>query len=165
MKRLGLSRLRPVTGVLAVTAVLAGSGAAAAECARPQELHALNTRVLQTELMVAALACGYQAGYNRFVGAFRHDLVEHGGTLRAYFRRQYGSEGQTRLDHFITRLANEESGRSNLDRLAFCAATAVQLERLSGAEQVRLDHVIDGLALATRHGIPACAGAQALREE
>ena len=102
MKRWELSRLRPAAGVLAVVAALAGGQAIAADCARPQELHALNTRVLQTELMVAALACGYQAGYNRFVGAFRHDLIEQGGTLRATLERN---------SHDRLRIAFSDTGR------------------------------------------------------
>jgi hypothetical protein len=100
----------------------------------------IEVRRLQTNMMVAALACGARADYNDFVITHRPSLQKYGQVIRTEFRRRYGKDGDNRLNKFVTRLANEASARSNADRENFCAeATAsFQEARMQGASLVQL---------------------------
>jgi hypothetical protein len=91
----------------------------------------IEVRRLQTNLMVAALACGARADYNEFILAHRPSLQKYGKTIKAEFRRRYGKEGSKRLNRFVTRLANEASARSNADRDAFCADASALFDQAS----------------------------------
>lgn len=98
----------------------------------PKERDAIAFRLLQTELMVAALSCGrqdYRSKYNTFVIRFRPALRSNGRTLRAIFKRTYGRHGKRRLEAYVTRLANEASVRS-LERAGFCATAGRKLDAL-----------------------------------
>ena len=141
--------------------LLAVGSASAESCAAPAEQRALNARVLQTELMVTALACGYRADYNAFVGTFRAELALRGGALRAYFARRYGARAEDELNRFVTRLANQESARSNESRAKFCSDGAALFGRLADATPVKFDQLVDAPAFALSHGVPACASASA----
>lgn len=69
-----MSRRAPAGAVLALALAIvsmAPAEAARTACVSARDEVALNARVLQTELMVAALACGEQRRYNAFVTAFR----------------------------------------------------------------------------------------------
>ncbi len=73
---------------------------------------AVQTRKLQTELMVSALYCGQQARYNAFVRRFESELVVSGQKLKALFVSRHGArQAVPKLDTYLTRLANEESQR------------------------------------------------------
>jgi hypothetical protein len=100
----------------------------------------IEVRRLQTNLMVAALSCGARNDYNEFVIAHRPSLQKYGTAIRAEFRRRYGKAGDSKLNQFVTRLANEASSRSNADRENFCAeATAsFQEARVRGATLTKL---------------------------
>ena len=52
---------------------------------------AVQTRKLQTELMVSALYCGQQARYNAFVRRFESELVVSGQKLKALFVSRHGA--------------------------------------------------------------------------
>ena len=126
------------------TLVTPGTAAQAAPCTgagKPTEADiSIEVRRLQTNLMVAALSCGARDDYNEFVVAHRSTLQKYGKTIRAEFRRRYGKSGASKLNQFVTRLANEASARSNADRENFCAeATAsFQEARVRGASLTRL---------------------------
>ena len=100
----------------------------------------IEVRRLQTNMMVAALACGARSDYNEFVITHRSSLQKYGQAIRTEFRRRYGKAGDNRLNQFVTRLANEASARSNADRENFCAeATAsFQEARMQGASLTQL---------------------------
>lgn len=106
-------RRTTATRALALTAALAvlAPGQAWA-CMSPAEASAIHVRVLQSDLMVAALLCDQKPRYNRFVQEFQPELIRHGQTLKAYFQRAHGKSGTRRLNSFITVLANEASQRS-----------------------------------------------------
>jgi hypothetical protein len=113
---------RRVLIAAALTAgVPAATPAAAADCANTVEQAALHTRAVQTEFMVAALACGQSEYYNAFVIKFQPQLVREGKNLQAYFRRVHGAAGTKRLNTFVTQLANLASERSIANRGRFCA--------------------------------------------
>ncbi|MSO93816.1 MAG: hypothetical protein EXQ86_10510 [Rhodospirillales bacterium] len=143
---------------IAVAAVIAavGSAPAFATCVRPNEEAALTARILQTELMVAALACGQQSQYNAFVIKFRDDLVSHGHALKSLFKRVHGAQADRRLATFVTRLANDASVKSR-EVANFCSeaftffTTAMEtasadLEKLAETHNASVDH---GFAVCT----------------
>lgn len=117
---------RAVCGV-AVAGLVSIVGIGAADAIEPRnarETAAVNARLLQTEMMVAALACDLRPQYNQAVRTFEKELVGHGKVLRKMFRRNHGAAAQRHLDKYITRLANEASARSNYDRATYCRTAA-----------------------------------------
>ena len=134
-----------------------GSGLAkAATCANSKDLEALGVRVLQTELMVAALTCGQQDQYNTFVKTYKGELVKHGRALRSLFKRVYGSSHKRRLNGFVTKLANDSSQRSNGARQGYCMlATELFNETLTKAPQ-NLTSVTNKPWIRTKHTFRPC---------
>lgn len=111
--------------VVAGLVSVANIGAANAfELKGASETAAVNARLLQTEMMVAALACDLRPQYNHAIRKFEKELVGHGKVLRKIFRRNHGASAQRRLDKYITQLANDASARSNYDRLSYCRTAA-----------------------------------------
>ena len=88
---------RMIVGVAALMICLVsaspGSAAGKAKPQKPQmcvsdrDLAAFNARVLQTELMVAALSCDERQRYNTFVTTYQKVLTERGQALKALFKR------------------------------------------------------------------------------
>ncbi len=150
--------LRAVTcGLLLVGFADASAVATTTErCASSTELDALTARALQTDLMVAALACDRRDDYNAFVRRYREALAAHGGNLRAYFARQYGRAGEAAMNRFVTKLANEASSASNANRALYCRSAGMMYEGLAGADMATLEAVIRNPLLAVRHGVAAC---------
>jgi len=111
--------------IAAVISFAATGAAHAIEARNATESAAVNARLLQTEMMVAALACDMRPQYNKVVRAFEKDLVRHGKALRQMFQRNHGASAQRRLDQYITQLANDASARSNYDRAAYCRSAGV----------------------------------------
>jgi hypothetical protein len=143
---------------VATAAVATGAARAAEVCARNAEIPALETRVLQTELMVAALTCDARASYNAFVTRHRNELIGQGRALRAFFKRAYGKRAQTTLDSFITRLANEASLRTLAARDGYCKDARAVFERvLNGTPSGQLAAMAAEEINADSHGIRACA--------
>lgn len=96
---------------------------------------AIAFRRLQSELMVAALACRdarHKAHYNTFVTRFRPMLAENARVLKSHFRRLHGPMAQKRLDSFITGMANEASLASMGDA-NFCVNALDRFEAINDA--------------------------------
>ncbi|TVR99477.1 MAG: hypothetical protein EA406_03400 [Rhodospirillales bacterium] len=128
---------RVIAGAVAGLAMLAGAfttvPANAESCVGPEEQRALNTRALQSKLMVAALSCRNQAQYNAFVERYRSELQQEGQALRQMFHRRHGGGGESRLNALVTRLANESSQQSLGQRAGFCQqASLIFAEALNG---------------------------------
>ncbi|MBS7789063.1 hypothetical protein KTR66_03595 [Roseococcus sp. SDR] len=87
-------------------------------CLQPAEKTAFDIRALQSQLLVAALACGQHDNYNAFVRKNQAELGTAFRTLGTYFRRTEGAQGQRQLDQYITELANSQS-RISIDRGSF----------------------------------------------
>lgn len=132
---------RPVLiGATALAAVCGSSHLALAQAANAREQAALDVRYLQTELMVAALSCGrpeYHQHYNVFVSKFGNSLKQHGTMLKSYFTREYGKQGITQMDRYVTRLANEASLRS-MQQPTFCQDSATLFQRANALEPASL---------------------------
>lgn len=142
-----------VAALVLLGLVLAGT-ARASVCAMPRERSALEARVLQTQLMVAALACNQRRRYNAFVERFRADLVVNGKAVRAYFQRAYGAAAEPEVNRFMTRIANQASARSLVD--GFCAEAATLFDRLEEPTVAGLAAVAADQPFVDTHGIAAC---------
>lgn len=127
LSRSRATRLKQAACSLAVAGFItmaASDAAHAIEARNAGEAAALNARLLQTEMMVAALACGMRSQYNQAVRTYEKELVGHGKVLRKMFHRAHGASAQRRLDKYITQLANDASARSNRDRSTYCRTAA-----------------------------------------
>lgn len=145
-------------GALAVAAVLLVQPAEASKCASPKEHDALNARVLQTELMVAALSCQNQPLYNAFVKKFRKQLVANGNSMRTYFENKHGSAADSRMNAMVTRLANEASQVSNAQHLGFCYQTSLLFSEALKTDPAEFKTLLDKPTLRGRHGVTPCVG-------
>jgi hypothetical protein len=116
------------TGAAALAlCLLAGNAIAAADCARPQDVTALQTAALQQQLMVAALACHDSASYNRFVNAHQSELQKSDRALMDFFLRRDAGKGLADYSTYKTRQANVASLRSLRDP-QFCRGAKAAFE-------------------------------------
>lgn len=113
-----------ILGGALTLAVAAPAMAAGSACATAADEAAINTRVLQTELMVAALSCGEKDRYNAFVTTFKDQLSYNGQALRTMFKRVHGARGDYEMNAFVTRLANDASQRNSTSRAGYCASAS-----------------------------------------
>lgn len=127
-------------------------------CADRDARRALEVRVLQSELMVAALTCGQRQSYNAFVTTFKPLLKDQGAELRAFFVEQYGlSDGPARLNRMVTQLANVASQRSLGQPTAdFCAQTVERFQAVLNANSQDLLQLAHASSSASDHGVRSC---------
>ncbi len=143
--------------LVATAAQLAVSNVAlAAACASPSEKAALDVRVLQSELMVAALTCGENARYNAFAQKYEPQLVALGESLRGYFARAYGKSGEYHMDQFVTRLANDATVRRTQFSMPQYCSNAVNLFNSVLAAQTELSEYINQTPFVGGSGIESC---------
>ncbi|MEK7244392.1 MAG: hypothetical protein AAB223_00025, partial [Pseudomonadota bacterium] len=117
--------------MLALAAVFAvAEGALASVCVRPGDEAALNSKALQSELMVSALACEESARYNAWARKFESELVANGALLKRVFRQAYGAAADARLGQFVTALANDAAHRSAVEKAGFCTTAAGVFDRV-----------------------------------
>ncbi len=90
-------------------------------CATVSEAQAFQVRNLQSQFMVAALACNQREAYTKFVKRFRPFLVSAGDHLVNYFERI--GKGPSAINQHVTDLANA----AGLERAArpsvYCSKT------------------------------------------
>jgi hypothetical protein len=139
-----------------VIAAVAPAEAGRMACVSARDEVALNARVLQTELMVAALACGEGKRYNAFVTTFRRELAAQGSSLRRFFSRAYGSAGNRQLNAFVTRLANDASIRSSAGSRRYCAAAGSLMSDALAARPGDFERLSRSSKLSGHHGFPRC---------
>ena len=84
------------------------------------ELAAINVRALQSDLMVAALACDRQRQYDAAVARHAEELARTSRVLREMFEKSYAEAADAELDRYVTLLANWSSQRSMREGDAFC---------------------------------------------
>lgn len=114
-----LKAIVAAVALLAVGLVLPSTGQASDGAPHPA-ITAMQVRMLQTELMVAALSCEAKGQYNTFVQKFSGQLAENGRQLRSHFAKTYGPKAGRRLDAFVTNLANTASSISIRNSQTFC---------------------------------------------
>jgi hypothetical protein len=97
-----------VAGVAAAT--LMTTAASATEISvSAKERASLEMRLMQSELMVAALSCSSADRYNAFVTRYKAQLTEYGKTMQDLFKRVHGGNAFSQINAFVTRVANEAS--------------------------------------------------------
>lgn len=104
--------------------LLVPSIASAQVCVQPAEKIGFDIRALQSQLMVAALACGQQDDYNAFVRRYQNEVAGAFRSVAAHFRRTAGAQHQRQLDQYITNLANGQSQMSIARGSFFCREQA-----------------------------------------
>ena len=133
--------------------------AAQAKCANALEAEALDVRVLQSDLMVAALACNQQPEYNAFVKKFSGSLSDHGQALRGYFTRIYRGGAERKINRFITDLANDAAQRSlNTPEDEYCETTRSMFQQVDKLMPWQLAKVVEYDATVKRHAVERCNG-------
>ena len=105
----GIRRMTSFRLLLGGIAAVIAAPAIAETCVQAPERAAFNVRALQSQLMVAALACGKDGEYNAFVRKFQRDLAASYNGIQGHYRRTSGRTAQNQLDGFITQLANAQS--------------------------------------------------------
>ena len=160
MQDANFDRRRAARGALftiaVIVTVLSSRPGIAESCSRPTDQMALNTRVLQTELMVGALACNNQQLYNEFVTRYRGDLIKQGQSLREMFDRRHGRGGTTHMNELVTRLANEASQRSATQRYGFCRQSALLFAKALEEDTPNLNNLIEVAAQQGLDGVQNC---------
>lgn len=90
-------------------------------CVSIEEAHAFNVRSLQSQFMVAALACNQREAYNRFVSHFRSYLKIANAELVSYFSRI--GRGRSAVNAHVTDLANAAGLRRAESPASYCTRT------------------------------------------
>lgn len=125
-------------------------------CASDRDLAALNVRVLQTELMVAALSCGERQRYNNFVTTYQSVLKERGQALQALFKRAHGAQGTRRMDAFVTKMANNSSQQVRDKGGEYCVFAGELFEEVLAAGPTDINRLSSKPWIAVRHGYTPC---------
>src|SRR5882757_3467924 len=156
---------RGLTSLTALTLALASiSGAGAANCYGPAEATAVQVRMLQSELMVGALACrdsnpelGMIEQYNAFIHRLGDRLVSHSKILQAHFLKQYGPASKRQMDTFVTALANDASTRS-MTAPNYCHGAAELFHNVGVLEKRDLEKFSAARAVEIGSPVMSCAG-------
>jgi hypothetical protein len=159
------NRVARLVLVAAAVQLAAGNAAWAGICASPTEKAAFDSRVLQNELMVAALTCGEAARYNVFVTKFQPELTAHGKMVKSYFDRTYGKRGEHELNQFMTRLANAATmRRMQMSMHDYCVSAVGLFNAATSVEPTNLVAFASQTTFVSNSGIQSCA-VQAARED
>jgi hypothetical protein len=165
--------LRVIAGVAALMICISASPGLAASKAKPQkaqlcasdrDLAALNARVLQTELMVAALSCGERERYNAFVTTYQQVLADRGQALQALFKRTQGARANTGLNAFITKLANDTSQQVWSKGDDYCVFAGELFDETMATSPRDLNTLTNKPWIISRHGFRPCV-AEASRKQ
>jgi GTP cyclohydrolase III len=145
-------------------AAVAATPALADSCLQPVERTAMEVRALQSQLMVAALACNKTDQYNAFVTRYQRDLGTAYNSVTSHFKRVHGSvQGQKQLDIYITQLANAQS-QDGIDQGSFFCQNVSPLFQQAMADQSSLTTLA---SLSTQsnvvipYGLDTCGGTSA----
>lgn len=139
----------------AAVSLTASNTAFGAACLQSAEAAAVNARMMQTELMVAALTCQKRGEYNHFVKQFESELVGHGRKLKATFKRMYGASSESQLNRFVTRLANEASLRS-LQSADYCTRVDGLFAGTFATKPGKLATLASTMPFINEHGLAYC---------
>lgn len=126
-------------------------------CATSIEKEALDLRVLQTELMVAALSCNEKANYGQFVKKFQPQLQQQANSLKSYFSKNYKRNSSTELNRFVTQLANGAAQRNAHTKPSeFCALSHLLFLETLEQNSTSLTRLTAEERFTSRHGIANC---------
>jgi hypothetical protein len=117
-----MSLPHPVHHVLAAALMLFANGAWAAQpCLSPDEVSAFDVAALKSQMMIVAITCGNQDGYNGVIEGMRPEFGLQERALAGWFSKAYGAAAQRRQDDYITQLANSRSSSALSDGQEMCA--------------------------------------------
>lgn len=139
---------------------LAQGTKASSNCPSPV-VEAMHVRLLQTELMVAALQCrnnpafDFSSKYNNFVMQFSSPLSQNANVLKDHFRKNFGANHMTQLDRYMTRIANDAGQRGM--HAGYCQNMAPMFDQVlalkGNAELTKFSNANPlALAISTRDG-------------
>lgn len=156
-KNFGVWHMKTAFG-LALAACLSATQAQASGvvCAAKSEAEALEARVVQTELMVAALSCNAAARYNAFVQKFRPELASAYKRLAPFFGRIYGGNAEKHVNDYVTRTANESSQRAIAQIDDFCRTAALSFDLMERTDHHGFASVIHAQPAAMQTGYETC---------
>lgn len=151
--------------VLAMTAVLIDSAEAAhrpaLKCAEPDEAAAIQTTVVDQQLVDAALTCGatIRERFNAYRTAFGPELRLSDRALLSLFTRVYGStKGDAAYNLFKTDMASKAELRRIRDAANFCRAADLVLTAANAPEKPRLKDFVAGVPIAdTETPVSSCS--------
>lgn len=140
----------------AIMAVAAGSADAAArrpnlKCAQPTEVAAIQTTVVDQQLVDAALTCGdlTREHFNSYRTSFGPELRKTDKTLLTMFKRVYGgSRGDAAYNLFKTDMASKAELRRVKDAAGFCQAAEVVLAAANAPAKPLLSDFVAGVPVA-----------------
>jgi hypothetical protein len=130
--------------------------AAAAGCARPEDLTAVKAAAVQQQLMVAALSCNAVQLYNNFVTGYQKELQASDRALQNFFRRLNGNSGTEQYHAFKTRLANASSMQSIHDITAYCSTAKEIFATALDSAKTTLAVFVSGQKTAVDDQFSAC---------
>lgn len=164
--------------LVAIAAVAAGEAEAARrpklQCADPTEVAAIQTTVVDQQLVDAALTCGAETreAFNTYRRNFGPELLKSDKLLLAMFKRiQGGARGDARYNLFKTDMASKAELRRVADAQAFCRAADLVLAAANAPAKPTLSAFVAGVPVADAETpVQSCgikvdvtlAGAQAL---
>jgi hypothetical protein len=143
--------------------------ARAADCYTPAETAAVHVRMLQSELMVAALACrdsnpelGMVAGYNDFVRRLNAPLVRDSKLLQSHFKKAYGASGERRFAALETALANAASQQS-MASSTYCENAVTLFQQVAVLQAGDLEEFSAARAAGLGVPVESCTAEKGLR--
>lgn len=138
--------VRLAAATVAVATLAAGTAwAADKQCAKHEEMTAMQTAAVQQELMVAALTCNAVTLYNSFVTGYQKELQDSDHTLQKLFQRLRGGKKGTEDYHaYKTKLANGSSMKSISNITQFCANAQAAFSTALGPAKSSLSSFVTG---------------------
>lgn len=134
----------------------AGPALAATQCAKDNEVTAIQAASIQQQLMVAALTCNAVSNFNAFQIGFGKELRRSDGDLMKMFKRFYGRSGEREYHAFKTRLANDSSMRSIHDNQGYCAAAQTVFASALTAQKPTLAVFVSGVQVQETSPFNSC---------
>ncbi|HXC57105.1 MAG TPA: DUF992 domain-containing protein [Rhizomicrobium sp.] len=144
--------------VLAISALTVGEAEAArhrapsnVKCAAPAEVSAIQTTVVDQQLVDAALTCGdvTRSGFNAYRTAFGTELRGTDKLLLNMYKRIYGgSKGDAAYNLFKTDMASKAELRRIKDAAGFCHAADLVLAAANAPSKPSLRDFVSGVPVA-----------------
>src|SRR5665213_1568147 len=121
------------------------------QCAQPAEVAAIQTTVVDQQLVDAALTCGQvtRDAFNAYRTAFGPELFTSDKLLLAMFKRIQGnSRGDATYNVFKTDMASKAELRRLKDAAGFCQAANLVLAAANGPAKPSLSDFVAGVPIS-----------------
>jgi len=129
-----------------------------ANCAKQKEVNALDFKAIQSSMMVAALSCDQQKQYNKFMNKYGKLLSNGSGNVRSYFKRVYGKNYESKMNSFVTGLANKATNLSmSGEPESYCNESQTAFEELLKIKNNEISKFTERKKYSSLHGVNACS--------